>query len=513
MSRITRAAALAALAAVAALALPASAAAAPSFVKLGDFNSPISVAAPPRDTNSVFVVERGGTIRVAHNGVVVPTPFLDIRGQVSLEDERGLLSMAFPPDYESSGLFYVYLTASSPAGELQVREYQRSPTDPDRTAGTGRVVWRQAHAATNHNGGQLEFGPDGRLWFATGDGAVFDGQLAQDMGSQLGKLLRIDPRPGNAGTYTVPADNPYFGRLDVAQAIWAAGLRNPFRFSFDRGSGDLVLADVGQSAREEIDWARASDGLGRGGNFGWPCFEGSVGGPRACSVDGYLPPVYDYAQGSPRSITGGYVVRDPGLPTLAGRYVYADFFSGEVRSLVLAAPRAVDERSAQLPIRTNLAAFGEDACGHLYVVSLNGTVERVQDGLVGACVLKPDPPGGPPPPPPPPPDTTAPRLEISAASRQRARGVLSIRVSVRCDEPCRMAANATLRGVTKLRQRTAQLPAGHRVVVRLRPTVSGGKKIKRSLKRRKSLRVVISVQASDASGNRSRAERRVTLRR
>ena len=511
MSRITRAAALGA---VAALALPAASAAAPSLVKLGDFNAPISVTAPPRDTSRVFVVERGGTIRVARNGVVQPTPFLDIRGTVSVEGERGLLSMAFPPDYETSGLFYVYLTASDTAGELQVREYRRSASDPDRVDGTGRVVWRQDHAATNHNGGQVEFGTDGRLWLATGDGAVFDGQLAQDMGSQLGKLLRIDPRPGNAGTYTVPADNPYVGRLDVAQAIWAAGLRNPFRFSFDRGTGDLVLGDVGQEGREEIDWARAADGVARGGNFGWPCFEGSVAGPRACSVNGYLPPVYDYAQSGPRAITGGYVVRDPGLPTLVGRYVYADFYAGEVRSLALASPRSGDERSAQLPIRTNLASFGEDACGHLYVVSLNGTVERVQDGLLGACVLKRDPPAPPAPPgPPPPPDTTAPRLDISAASRQRARGVVSIRVSVRCDEPCHVAANASLRGVTKLRQRTAQLRAGHRVVVRLRPTVSGTRKIKRSLKRRKSLRVVITVQATDASGNRARAERRVTLRR
>jgi glucose/arabinose dehydrogenase len=514
MSRITSAAAFGAL--VAGLALPGAAAAAPVLVKVGDFNAPISLTAPPRDSSRTFIVERAGTVRVVHDGTVLPTPFLDIRGTVAADPntERGLLSMAFPPDYETSGLFYVYLTASDPEGELQVREYQRSATDPNRAGLTGRVVWRQAHAATNHNGGQVEFGPDGRLWLATGDGAVFDGQLAQDYGSQLGKLLRIDPHPGDAGTYTVPADNPYVGRLDVAQTIWAAGLRNPFRFSFDRGTGDLVLADVGQGTREEVDWARASEGLGRGGNFGWPCFEGSVAGPRSCSVNGYLPPVYDYAQSSPRAITGGYVVRDPGLPSLVGRYVYADFYTGDVRSLALATPRAGDERSAQLPIRMNLVSFGEDACGHLYVVSLNGTVERVQDGLLGPCVLKPDPPGPPAPRPPlPPPDTTAPRLDISAASRQRARGVVAIRVSVSCDEPCLVTANASLRGVTKMRQRSAQLPAGRRVVVRLRPTVSGGKKIKRSLKRRKSLRVVISVQAADASGNRARAERRVTLRR
>jgi hypothetical protein len=519
MSRITRLRALGALGALVvlvALALPGAAAAAPGFVKVGDFTAPMNVAAPPRDLTRLFVVERAGTIRVVRDGTVLPTPFLDIRDTVATDGERGLLSMAFPPDYETSGLFYVYVIASSPAGELQVREYQRSPTDPDRTGPTGRVVWHQAHdQASNHNGGQVEFGPDGRLWLATGDGGGSDDVFghAQDPGSQLGKLLRIDPRAGDAGTYTVPPDNPYADRLDVAQAIWATGLRNPFRFSFDRGSGDLVLADVGQSTREEIDWARASDGLARGGNFGWPCFEGSVAGPRLCSVNGYVPPVFDYSQGGPRSVTGGYVVRDPGLPTLNGRYVYADFYTGVVRSFILTAPRATDDRSAGLPTRSNLVSFGEDACGHLYVVSLSGTVERVQDGLVGACVLKPAPPGSAPPAPPGPPDTTAPRLEISAASRQRARGVLAIRVSVRCSEPCLVAANASVRGVTKLRQRSAQLPAAHRVVVRLRPTVSGTKKIKRSLKRRKSLRVVISVRATDPSGNQVRAELRVTLRR
>ena len=225
--------------------------------------------------------------------------------------------------------------------------------------------------------------------------------------------------------------------------------------------------------------------------------------------------MFDYSQSGSRAITGGYVVRDPGLPTLVGRYVYADYFTGNVRSLFLATPRANDDRSVGLPIRQNLVSFGEDACGHLYVVSLNGTVERVQDGTVGACVLKPAPPSlvPPPLPPPLPPDTTPPRLHVSAAGRQHTRGVVAVRVAVSCDEPCLLAASANLRGVTNLRQRTAQLPAGRRVVVRLRPTKKGKKRILRSLKRRGSLPVRISVRATDASGNQAHAERRVRLRR
>lgn len=525
MSRITRPSSrLALLSTAVALAAPGSAAAVPTLVKVGDFNAPTNVAAPPRDTSRVFVVERAGVIKVVRNGSTLATPFLDIRAAVATDGERGLLSTTFAPDYATSGLFYVYLTASdsiSP-GELQVREYHRSAADPDRADPAGRIVWRQAHdQASNHNGGQVEFGPDGRLWLATGDGGGANDQFghAQDLKSQLGKLLRIDPRPGDAGSYSIPADNPYAGRTDVAPAIWAAGLRNPFRFSFDRGSGDLVLGDVGQGAREEIDYVRPADELGRGGNFGWPCFEGSTAGPRSCTPGGrYLPPVFEYSQGSPRAVTGGYVVRDPGLPTLKGRYVFADTYAGNVRSLVLNTPLATDDRSAGLPIRTLLVSFGEDACGHIYVVSLNGTVERIQDGAPGACVLKPDiaPPAGPPAAPAPPPqpvDRTAPVLRVSAARRQRLGGVVAVRVSVSCNEACRVAAGGQIRGVTTLRPRQAQLPAGRRVVVRLRPTKKGAKLMLRSLRRRRTLLVRLSIRATDPAGNLGRAQLSVRLRR
>src|SRR3954447_19082726 len=221
--------------AAAALATAPAAHAAPALVPLAaSWSSPIYAASPPRDPSRLFVVEREGLIRVVVNGTVRPTPFADLSGQVGLDGERGLLSIAFPPDYQSSGLAYVYL--ATPGGELQIRELRRSAPNPDVSDGTQRVVWRQAHdEASNHDGGTLAFGPDGMLWFATGDGGGGDDVFghAQDLGSQLGKVLRIGPRAGTG--YRVPAGNPY------GNAIWAAGLRNPFRFSFDRESGDLFI--------------------------------------------------------------------------------------------------------------------------------------------------------------------------------------------------------------------------------------------------------------------------------
>ena len=358
---------------------------------MGSFAAPMFVASPPRDTHRLFVVQRGGTVRVVRDGRVLPTPFLDISPEVATDGERGLLSIAFAPDYATSGRFYVYMVAAEPLGELQVREYRRSAANPDVAGLAGRIVWSQPHdEAANHNGGTLDFGPDGMLWFATGDGGGSDNGFghARDLGSQLGKLLRIDPRPGSGGgDYTVPAENPY------GTAIWAYGLRNPFRFSFDtRGTRDLFIGDVGQGTREEIDrlqWAARFSG---GADFGWGCREGAGSGPEACEPSAaYVPPIFDYdSVNGTHSVTGGYVARDPGLPTLYGRYVYADFYDGVVRSQVPATPVAVDDRAAGLPTRPNsLVAFGEDACGHLYVVSLSGTVDRVQDGALGPASCAP----------------------------------------------------------------------------------------------------------------------------
>jgi hypothetical protein len=518
MSRITRALFAVVLLALAA---PAGAAAAPAFVHVGDFDQPVHVASPPNDRERLFVVQRPGVIRVVHNGSTLAAPFLDITPEVrSAEGERGLLSIAFAPDYESSGHFYVYLTAE-PDGELQVREYQRSAASPDRAdPTTGRLVWHAAHnEAANHNGGQVDFGPDGMLWFATGDGGGQDNQFghARNLGSPLGKLLRIDPHPGNAGAYTVPPDNPF------GTALWAYGLRNPFRFSFDsRGSKDLFIGDVGQGAREEIDWARFADGLGKVADFGWSCREGTVAGPTACTVGGnYVPPIFDYAQGSPRAVTGGLVVRDPGLPTLLGRYVYADAYTGIVRSFVPAKPRATGDRDEGLPARPTLVSFGEDACGHVYVASITssgGSVDRLQDGAAGPCILRPAPatiPTAPPAAPPvaaPVPDRTSPRVRIALARKGRVGLRATPRIALTATESCRVTVTAHV-GKVKFKRVRTPLRGGQRTILRLRTTRKGARKLLRTLRRHRRTTLIVSVTAKDAAGNTGRVQRRMKVRR
>ena len=227
------------------------------------------------------------------------------------------------------------------------------------------------------------------LWFATGDGGGQDNQFghARDLGSPLGKLLRIDPHPGNAGAYTVPADNPF------GTALWASGLRNPFRFSFDtRGSKDLFIGDVGQGAREEIDQARFADGLGKVADYGWSCREGTSPAPRPARRAGTTSRRSSTTRRPARARSpAASSCATPACPSLLGRYVYADAYAAVVRSFVPATPRATGDRDEGLPARPTLVSFGEDACGHVYVVSIAGSVDRIQDGAVGACVLRPAP--------------------------------------------------------------------------------------------------------------------------
>jgi glucose/arabinose dehydrogenase len=507
------------LAALLALALAAPAVAAPTLEPVGDFNAPIYAASPPRDTSRLFVVERGGAVQVVRNGSVLATPFLDITGQVATDSERGLLSIAFPPDYASSHRFYLYLVAAG-SGDLQIREY-RTIDDDHADPASGRIVWSQAHPRGNHNGGTIQFGPDGLLWAGTGDGG---GQgdpdhNAQDTSRLLGKILRIDPRPSSSAGYTVPADNPY------GNAVWASGLRNPFRWSFDRVTGDLAVGDVGGSNREEIDYVRRSDGLGRGANFGWPCREGFEVGPTDCQPgQPYHEPVFDYPTAG--AVTGGVVVRDPGLPTLRGRYLFIDFSAHQVQSMVLAQPRATDVGSAGLPDVSSIVAFAEDACGHVYLVSLDGTVQRIEDGAPGACVLRPEPsptPGGgttttpitqpaAPAGPAAQADRTSPRVRIRIARRGRIDRRATPRIALTATEACRVTIRARVAGVKLKRVRTP-LRAGRRTVVRLRASRRGSRRIYRAVKRHRRVTLVVSVTARDAAGNLGHASRRLKLRR
>jgi glucose/arabinose dehydrogenase len=504
------------------LAAPAAAQAAPRLVPVGStWDTPMHVAAPPRDPSRLFVLERDGVVRVVVDGVVQSAPFADLETQVTTDGERGLLSIAFPPDYETSGLAYVYLTGAG--GELQVRELERSAGNPNTTDGTSRIVWRQAHdQASNHNGGTIDFGPDGLLWLATGDGGGSNDQFgnAQDASSQLGKLIRIDPRPSGSASYTVPPGNPF------GTAVFATGLRNPFRFSFDRGTGDLLIGDVGQAAREEIDWVRFEEGLGNGGNFGWPCFEGFAAGPRPCTPAGYVAPIHDYVNGPGQAaVAGGFVVRDPGLPTMLGRYVYADTYAGDIRSLVLGRP-ATGDRSEGLPPRPLLVSFGEDACGHLHVVTLSGTVERVQDGALGPCVLKPDPralPGSPgstpsPTPTPGPPigpaaaDTKPPSVRARVSGKRTIVPRRRLRVAVTTDEPATVRASGRLRGIGRFRTVRRQVRAGRRTVLTVRISRRTARRLRRTLRRKRAI-AALTIPARDAAGNQRRVTRRVRIAR
>jgi Glucose / Sorbosone dehydrogenase len=467
--------------AVLALAGAAPAAAAPTLVEIGTFSSPVHVASPPGDER-VFVVEQDGLVKIAGGGT-----FLDVTALTDGTGEQGLLSIAFSPDYTTTGLFYVFMT-SNVDGALLVREYRRSADPNVADPASGRQILSVPHPtpAENHNGGQLQFGPDGMLYVSTGDGGDTPNN-AQNTASELGKILRIDPRTGLAA-----AGNP-FGR------VWAYGLRNPWRFSFDRVTGDLLIGDVGQSAWEEVDLARAADGGGRSANFGWPACEGF-----ACSPTGpFQPPAFARAQADGYcAITGGYVVRDPGLPTLVGRYLYGDRCLPALRSTAL--PDTGD-REEPLAV-AQVSSFGEDGCGRVHAVSHGGPVYRIQDGPPYPCT----PAALPPPGPSPVLDRTKPRVRVSITGLRSAARRRQIKLRVLCDERCRIKADGRLLRVGKLRSAVRQLAANRRTTVRVRIGRNVAQKLRRAVRRRR-VAVRVTVRARDTSANERLVRRRAQI--
>jgi glucose/arabinose dehydrogenase len=350
------------------------------LLRLGRFDQPTYLTAPRGDRRR-FVVQRAGQILIVSGRRKLRTPFLDISNRVSEPvGESGMLSMAFARDYSESGRFYVYYTDNE--GFLQIDQFRRSEGSPNRADPDSRSsVLRLAHRRDNHKGGQLQIGPDGFLYagFGDGGGGGDPDENGQDLGQSLGKLFRIDPRPD--GGYDVPADNPLRGRSGARPEIYAYGLRNPYRFSFDRSTGSLTVGDVGQDAVEEISFVGGRSGRRqpRGGyNFGWDVFEGRdryEGG----NAPGHLPPVITHSHSSSSfcSITGGYVIRDRSLrgSPFFGRYVYGDFCDGTLRLARLRRPRSAT-RATGLKV-PSLASFGEDSRGRVYAVSLNGPVYRI----------------------------------------------------------------------------------------------------------------------------------------
>ncbi len=358
----------------------ARAAAAPRGVrlkKIGSFDNPLYLTSPPGDKRRQFVVEQGGRIKVVRGGKTLAQPFLDIRSLVTSGGEQGLLSFAFAPDHARTGLFYVYYTDKD--SNQRVVEYRRAT--PDRAdPRSARLVLRMEDHESNHNGGLLKFGPDGLLYIGTGDGGGGNDQHgsrgnAQDLGSLLGKLLRIDPRRGSTGAaYGIPRSNPFVGRDGARGEVYSYGLRNPWRYSFDRSTGDLSIADVGQNNVEEVDFARR--GGGKGANWGWRPLEGTRRNIAEPATGARLPVIEHTHAAGFCSITGGYVVRDRNVPALYGRYLYGDICDGRVRAARLRPGHKTVGKPLALPAVETLSSFGEDASGRVYAVSLSGPVFR-----------------------------------------------------------------------------------------------------------------------------------------
>ena len=339
-------------------------------------STPLYLTAPADDPR-LFIVEKTGGIRIVKDGILLPTPFLDLAAKVSAGGEQGLLGLAFDPEYATNGRFVVHYTDL--AGNTVLSRFLVS-ADPDRAdAASEQLILAAAQPAANHNGGQVAFGPDGLLYLGLGDGGGSGDpeDRGQSLADLLGSILRIDLRTGDP--YTVPADNPFVGNPNARPEIWSYGLRNPWRFSFDRETGDLYIADVGQNHLEEIDISTPADGAGRGANYGWSIMEGSeCFGGVGCDQTGLTLPVFEYSHQEGCSVTGGYVYRGASIPSLQGHYFYADFCQGWVRSFRYAGGTLTDE--AQWPTLSPggpVLSFGEDAAGELYVLQASGGVFKV----------------------------------------------------------------------------------------------------------------------------------------
>lgn len=362
---------------------------------VGGLNRPVYCLAPPGDTTRLFVVEQRGVIRILRlpERTFLEGAFLDISFQVSIlggpSDERGLLGMAFHPKYADNGYFYVYyIDRSAFPGDTVIARYQVSEKRDVADAGSAVIIKTFNQPELNHNGGSLAFGPDGMLYVSSGDGGGQNdphGSIGngQSLDTLLGKILRLDV---DGDPPYIPSTNPFIGDLEARDEIWSYGLRNPWRISFDRATGDLWVTDVGQALWEEVNF-RPSDSPG-GENYGWRCMEGnhcflSPSGPNCtCSGENLVDPVHEYGHTAPPlerrcSITGGYVYRGEEIPCEQGHYFFADWCSGEIWSLnlVKGALGSVVNRTAEFGNIPGVVSFGQDARGELYIIRQSGTTD------------------------------------------------------------------------------------------------------------------------------------------
>ena len=333
---------------------------------MGVAQQPLALATRPNDP-TLYVAQKTGEVVALGRKRVTRRPVLDLSDEVSQGGEQGLLGLTFSPD---GSLLYVNMTDL--AGDTRVIEFRMRGTRA--VLRSRREVLFVDQPYTNHNGGHLAFGPDGYLYIGLGDGgsAGDPEDNAQDVGSLLGKMLRIDPRAKGRMPYRIPPDNPFVGDPGARPEIWAFGLRNPWRYSFDRATGDLWIADVGQSAREEID---LQPDPGGGHNYGWDGYEGTLVYEEPLPEDA-VEPVHEYGRDAGGTVIGGYVYRGLSLPELQGAYVFGDYFEPALRALVPAG-RGFKEVPLGLEV-PSLSAFGEDSSGELYALSLSGGVYRLR---------------------------------------------------------------------------------------------------------------------------------------
>lgn len=476
-------------------------------------SAPIHATSPPGDPR-LFVVERAGTVRIVKDGALQATPFLTVPN-VDTANERGLLSIAFAPDYSTSGLFYVFYTAagadalnpSALPGEVRVVEYRRSASDTDLAdPASARLVLKQDHStASNHNGGQIAFGPDGYLYVTIGDAA--NSANAQTLGNDLGKVLRINPLdPDGAGTATfgVPPSNPFVATMGANGEIYALGLRNPFRASF-APDDSLIVADVGQGAWEEVE---AGNLAGR--NFGWPTCEG------ACLSfhPEFTDPVFQYShEPTPLTTTGcaiigGLVVRDASLIHLHGRYLYGDHCRTDLRSLNLGVAGA-DPQPTGLTLpepEAGLQSFGEDSSGHVYALTEETVFRIVADAAEIQTTRETRGDN----------DTTPPTLTLKGA-KQTLRGYIEVLAG--CSEPCALNAGGALRIARKhAKAATPRLnPAaglgdnGLYVHLHLKLRKAQRVRARKALNAGRKVSARVTVSATDAAGNTAQEKALVKL--
>jgi len=339
------------------------------------FSSPLYLTAPTGDPR-LFVVEQTGKIRIVQGGTVLPTPFIDLSAKISAGGERGLLSMAFHPDYAHNGFFYVDYPDLH--GDTRVERYHVSANPAQADPASAQLVLTVAQPYANHNGGLVMFGPDGYLYVALGDGGSGGDPQGngQNQAALLGKILRLNVN--GAAPYTIPPNNPFVGQTGKRPEIWITGVRNPWRFSFDREAGLLYLADVGQNEWEEVNVTPAATG---GLNFGWNLMEAThCYGGSGCSTQGLTQPVLEYSHADGCSITGGYVYRGSAIPGLRGHYFYSDYCNGWLRSFRWDGAQAADRREWDVGSIGNVSSFGEDSAHELYVTSTSGKLYRFAPG-------------------------------------------------------------------------------------------------------------------------------------